>query len=37
MSLISLLIVRCCEGRNKIFGLMKVEEVTILAQQVLPK
>jgi hypothetical protein len=24
-----------CEGKNKISGLLKVEEVTILAQQVL--
>jgi hypothetical protein len=36
MSLISPLIMRCCEGKNKISGLMKVEEVTILAQHVLP-
>jgi hypothetical protein len=27
----------CCESKNKISGLMEVEEGTILAQQVLAK
>jgi hypothetical protein len=37
ISLISSLILRRCGGKNKISGLVKVEEVAILAQQALAK